>query len=282
MQVEEILIDTYKGHSLSAMLFKGSLEINKTLVISSATGVLQGFYKKLAAHFAALGYIVLTFDYYGIGKSGADLKTLKNNKYNLQDWGSIDQAAVVTYAKTTFPKNQLILLTHSVGGQILGFNSNYNSIDKIVMVASQSGYYKYFKGWHIPKMWLFWNFLIPAATPLFGYFPAAKFGLFENLPKHMVYQWASWGRKKDYMMHYYNEAEYYFDKIKAPVFSLSFHADDLAPKKTVDWLTAQYSNARITRYHHPDGGIQPLHFGFFKERFKDPFWTKTHEWILNN
>lgn len=282
MQVREITINTSKGHSLTATLFKGPIENKKTLIISSATGVLQGFYKKLAAHFASLGYVVITFDYFGIGKSGSDLTTLKNNSYNLKDWGSNDQAAIVGHSKDKYPDNELILLTHSVGGQILGFNGNYKSIDKIVMVASQSGYSKYFKGLHYPKMWLFWNLMIPVLTPLYGYFPSAKFGLFENLPKQMVYQWASWGRKRDYMMHYYNKEDYYFDKIESPIFSLSFPGDNLAPRKTVDWLTDQFINAQITRYHHTDEGLQPLHFGYFKEQFKDTLWTKTHEWIYKN
>lgn len=132
---------------------------------------------------------------------------------------------------------------------------------------------------HYAKMWLFWNFMIPTLTPIYGYFPSAKFGLFANLPKNMAYQWASWGRKKEYMMHYFKEEEYFFDKIQAPIFSLSFPGDHYAPKKTVDWLTNQFSNAQITRYHHPEEGLQPLHFGFFKEQFRDSLWTKTHEWI---
>ena len=282
MQIRDISIVTPQKHSLAATVFSSSKEAFKTMVISSATGVPQGFYKKFAAYFADLGYVVLTFDYYGIGNSGSETDVLKTNAYNLRNWGKNDQAAALAFAKTNYPENEIILLTHSIGGQIVGFNPNYKYIDKIVMVASQSGYYRYFAGLHSPKMWLFWNLLIPVLTPLYGYFPSARIGLFANLPKNMAYEWARWGRKKNYMMHYYNPEEYFFDKIKAPIFSLSFAGDTYAPKKTVDWLTAQFKNGKISRYHYQEKGLQPLHFGYFKEKFKDLLWSKTHSWIVNN
>jgi predicted alpha/beta hydrolase len=147
------------------------------------------------------------------------------------------------------------------------------------MIGSQSGYWGHFKGWHYPKMWLFWKVMIPVLTPLFGYFPSKKLGLFENLPKNMVYQWALWGRKKDYMMHYYVEREYYFNMISVPLFSLSFPKDHFAPKEAVDWLSDQFTKAHITRFHYPEKGPQPHHFGYFREKFKDPLWTMTDEWI---
>lgn len=282
VETQELSITTKKGHQLSATRFTGQKKILKTLVISSATGVLQGFYKKFAQYFALLGYTVYTFDYSGIGKSGSDLKALKKNTSDLKSWGSIDQAAVVEYAKEQEPNNNLILITHSIGGQILGFNNAHTLIDKVVLVASQTGYWKHFKGLHYPKMWLLWYVIIPVLTPLFGYFPAKKLGLFENLPKNMVYEWSKWGKKKDYMMHFYNGPDYFFDKIDIPILSLSFPKDHFAPGRTVDWLTAQYRNAQVERVHYiPDSSklSQLKHFGFFRETFKEELWKMAYDWI---
>lgn len=282
MESQEISITTEKGHSLSATRFSGSENIRKTMIISSATGVLQGFYSKFALHFASLGFTVFTFDYSGIGKSGGEIDELKNNATNLKSWGSTDQAAVVAYAKNQKPDYELTVLTHSVGGQLLGFNPNYELIDKIVLVASQTGYWKYFKGGHCLKMWLLWYIIIPVLTAIFGYFPAKVFGLFENLPQNMVYEWAKWGRKKDYLMHFHNEQEYYFHKIQVPLLSLSFPEDHFAPKATVDWLTDQYENAKVQREHYipsTDKLHKLKHFGFFREEFKNTLWKKTGEWI---
>lgn len=282
MELQEISITTEKGHSLSATKFSGTKSNQQTIVISSATGVLQGYYGKFASYFASLGFTVYTFDYHGIGKSGAEIKLLKKNSSDLKSWGSIDQAAILAHAKKHRPDDRLILITHSVGGQILGFNPNCELLDKVVLVASQTGYWRYFKGWHYPKMWLLWYVIIPFLTPIFGYFPSKRLGLFENLPKQMVYEWSKWGKQREYMMHFHNDREYFFDRLEVPLLSWSFPGDHFAPKETVDWLTRQYRNAKVERIHYlpsKNHRNKLKHFGFFRVAFKETLWKKTEEWI---
>lgn len=277
-----VRVPTRKEYSLGARRFTPAKESGKILVISSATGVLQSFYGRFAAYMAELGFTVFTFDYRGIGESGSDPSQLRETGLDLRSWGSNDQAAMIRYAKSEMPNNELIVLTHSIGGQLFGFNPEFENVDKLVMVASQSGYWKYFKGIHLPKMWLFWNVLIPLATPLYGYFPAKKLGLFENLPREMVYQWARWGKKPAYMMHYHEDETYFFRDFTGPLLSLSFPEDIFAPKAAVDWLTNQYASASVTRVHYKPKGLgQPRHFGFFRQRFQEELWNFTHRWICN-
>jgi len=279
-----IEIPTAENHQLASIKFFSKKNIHQTLVISSATGVLQQYYMKFAKFFAEKGFIVYTFDYHGIGKSGYPISVLKKNTINLTGWGSTDQAAIIAFAKNENPQNSLTLITHSVGGQILGFNTNHQLIDKVILVASQTGYWKDFKGIHKLKMWSFWYVLIPLLTPIFGYFPAKKLGLFENLPKNMVYEWASWGKKKKYMMQFYNQKDYFFDALKIPVLALSFSKDDFAPKNTVDQLVNHYSNALVEQIHHSPKKSEKhvRHFGFFKSAFREPLWESSLQWILNN
>jgi predicted alpha/beta hydrolase len=149
------------------------------------------------------------------------------------------------------------------------------------MIASQSSYWKYFQGWHRAKMWAFWNMIIPWTTPLFGYFPAKRLGLFENLPKEMVSQWRRWGMHPDYLMGF-KDSTYLFDDLKMPILSLSFPADSLAPPQSVDWLSQQYPNAQMRRMHYADEGDKPGHFGYFRPPFKNTLWKYTHQWILTD
>ncbi|MFK7812357.1 MAG: alpha/beta hydrolase [Maribacter sp.] len=282
VQEKEFNIQTPNGHTIAVSKFFSKNSNNYVIVISSATGVLQKYYAHFASYCASKGLVVYTFDYSGIGKSISSAMELKKYSGNLKTWGQQDQAAVICLARKEHPDATLTLITHSVGGQLLGFNPNHNLIDKVVMVASQGGYWKDFKGLHGLKMWLFWYLIIPSFTPISGYFPAKKLGLFENLPKNVVYEWASWGKKKEYMMHFKNE-EYHFDKIKLPILSWSFPNDTFAPAKTVDWLAKQYENAQITRMHYPEEKEkQPKHFGFFKPAFKELLWEQNLSWILSN
>lgn len=282
VEAKEIAIQTGKGHMLGAIKFFSEQQPTNVIVISSATGVLQKYYSKYAQFFASQGFTVYTFDYHGIGTSESQPTMLKTNDSSLRSWGSEDQAEVVKFAKNENPNAKLTLITHSLGGQLFGFNPNYKMIDQAILVASQSGYWKYFKGFHRAKMWLFWFVLIPWLTPLFGYFPAKKLGLFENLPKRVVYEWASWGKQKEYLMHFRNDTDYFFDKIKIPILALSFSQDTFAPKITVDWLAKQFINADVKRVHHSPkkGEAHVRHFGYFKSTFKDPFWNQSINWIL--
>ncbi|WAC01762.1 alpha/beta hydrolase [Lacinutrix neustonica] len=100
MSVEHLEIKTTPTRCLSVSKFNPQQSNAKTIVISSATGVLKKYYAKFAHHFSTLGFTVYTFDYYGIGKS----KTLpiKKNNSNLNDWAN-DQAEVLALAKTDSP-----------------------------------------------------------------------------------------------------------------------------------------------------------------------------------
>ncbi len=284
IQSTALHINSQNGYKIAITKYASDKGTNQIIVISSATGVLQKYYSKFASYATSKGFVVFTFDYSGIGSSNNAIQELKNNKCTLKSWGSIDQATVLAYAKKEHPEASLTLITHSIGGQLIGFNPNHHMIDKIIMVASQTGYWRYFKGLHSFKMLLFWYFLIPIFTPLFSFFPAKKLGLFENLPKNMVYEWASWGKQKKYMMHFYNSKDYFFDAIQKPMLALSFSKDTFAPKPAVDWMVSQYKNAVVKRvHHHPRKGEKHVkHFGFFKTTFKDPFWNQTINWILTN
>lgn len=279
-----LTVPTANGHEVQVIAYTSSTSIGHTIVISSATGVLQKYYSKFAQYAASKGFTVYTFDYGGIGLSLPEPKALKTYEGNLRSWGSRDQAAVIAFAKKENEEHTLTLIGHSIGGQLLGFNGNHSFIDKVVLVASQSGYWKLFNGIHCIKMWLFWYVLIPLLTPLYGYFPAKKLGLFENLPKQMVYEWAAWGRKKDYMLHDTDRTDHYFEALKIPILALSFYADSFAPQKMVDWMAAAYKNAQVSRIHYNQTHEerQAKHFGFFKSAYKEVFWDTTLEWIRNN
>ncbi|REE08542.1 putative alpha/beta hydrolase [Winogradskyella pacifica] len=278
-------ITTPLEHRLSLSVFKPNTSNNKTIVISSATGVLQYFYYKFATYFSELGYTVYTFDYSGIGKSNLSILDLKQNTINLESWGENDQASVISYAKSQNPTHKIIVITHSIGGQILAFNKNIAQVDAIITVASQSGYWKHWNGFERFRMFTFWYVLIPTLTPFFGYFPAKKIKLFENLPKHMAYQWRHWGTHKDYMLREFNFEDLQFKNFNKPLLALSFTKDKFASKASVDWLAKQFTKAKIDRQHiiPEDLGIANVgHFGFFRSAFKASLWKITHQWIAKH
>lgn len=279
MKQKVIEIESKNKYSIFATQFLPKNSNSKSIVISSATGVLQSYYSQFATHFCNLGFAVYTFDYSGIGLSHS--KNIKTNTSNLYDWAA-NQASILLFANTQNPTHKIILITHSIGGQLIAFNKNIKLVDTIITVASQSGYWNMFPGLQKIKMLLFWNLLIPIATPLFGYFPARKLKLFENIPKQVTYQWRNWGNKKDYFLSNAKKEDLVLESITCPMLVLSFPNDDFAPKPTVDWLEKLFINAEVDRQHIEPKALNIAdvgHFGFFRKRYEHSLWLMAEQWI---
>lgn len=269
--MREIEIHSKSG-TLAASLFEAERQ-EAVLIIASATGVKQSYYQKFARHVADCGVTVITFDYVGIGRSlKASIKSLKNNA---ADWGRHDLESVIEYVATHFPTAKKVLLGHSIGGQLVGLAPSSVKLDKIILVAAQSGYWKYWQGMGRIKMWFNWHVLFPTIIGLFGYMNSKKISGMENLPKQVANQWRSWGKDPEYLMSDSSIEPRYFDKITTYLTAFSIDDDDFAPKEAVDWMTRQYQNAHKKSVHlkPEDYQLQKIgHFGVFKERMKDSLW----------
>jgi predicted alpha/beta hydrolase len=260
-----------KSGTLSCRVFEGK-KAKSILIIASATGVKQSFYQKFAEYTASNGFTVVTFDYYGIGDSLIlPIKQLTNN---VEGW-AVDLEAVIAYCLEMRPNSKVSVMGHSMGGQLIGLCPSASRLQKIVLVAAQSGYWKYWKGFGKSKMWFNWYVLFPVLNNLFGYFPGKRISGMENLPKGVARQWSKWGRRKSYILSEIAAENLYYQKIKSDIVSFSIDDDDYAPKEAVEWMTNQYRNSNIKSTHLKpiDFGVEKIgHFGVFKDKFKTTIW----------
>lgn len=268
-----------KSNTLWATLFEADSS-DSVLIIASATGVKQEYYKKFARFIANNGVTVITFDYSGIGRSLE--KPIKELKTNAADWGQNDLEHVLQFVVGNYPKSKKILLGHSIGGQLIGLAKSSKKLDKIVLVAAQSGYWKYWKGIGRLKMGFNWYILFPVMLRLFGYLNSKKISGMENLPKNVANQWRNWGKRKEYILSDKSIGKTYYDQIKVNLTAFSIDDDEFAPKEAVQWMTGQYKNAIKKSIH-----LKPIdlntkrigHFGIFKEKFRNTIWLQILEEI---
>lgn len=257
-------------------------EADKILVIVPATGVLQSFYRKLAEFFQENGISVITFDYAGIGRSLNG--NIKNEKSLLKNWGNRDLEAVLQYTLTNYPDQQIILLGHSLGGQLIGLAPSSVKVEKIILVASQSGYWKYWKGSDRIRMWLNWHILVPVLSGIYGYLPSGSISRMENLPGNVVKDWAEWCRNRNYLFGSIKNDELYFSKVCCKLSSIRISDDYYAPAKSVDWLTAKYTHAVIKELQlSPENfGVSKIgHFSLFTEKFSNSIWNILFKEVIN-
>ena len=257
---------------VSATLYE-SKNSHAVLVIGSATGVKQKFYQKFASYVAENGITAITFDYAGIGRSLK--KPIKQLTNNAAHWGNDNLNGVIEYATSNYPKQKKLLLGHSIGGQLIGLTKSAVEMDKIILVAAQSGYWKYWQGAGKLKMWFNWYVLFPTMLHLFGYLPSKKISGMEDLPKNVAKQWSSWGKRPDYILGDPSIKEKFFDKIQSQITAFSIDDDEFAPKTAADWMAGRYLNADTKSIHLIPGDFEVSkigHFGIFKDKFEATIW----------
>lgn len=244
----------------------------KAILVNSATGVKQGYYAEFARYFASLGYTVITYDYRGIGSSKPE--SLKGYKCSLKDWAE-DYLNVLGHIQKEYKPEGLFIIGHSLGGQLIGLSPVSNKAKAIILVASQSGYWKLWKGPARLRMWFNWHVALPALANLFGYFPGKKLGLMEDLPKQVALEWSRWGRSPGYLFEHIPEAGNNFLSIGQKIISYSFKDDPFAPDKAVEALLGKFQARVVERKKFPskvEGFGKIGHFSFFRNSFKNLFW----------
>ncbi len=283
IEIRDLVIPARDGFNLAATSFEPgeAADTRPAIIIAAAMGVKRGFYHKYAAYLAAQGSPVVTFDYRGIG--GSRPATLNKFRARLRDWGESDIAGIIDWVTERGNVDKVALVGHSVGGQITGLAHNNDKISAMLLVASQSGYWRH---WPLHTRYLiciFWYLALPAATFSFSYFPGWLFGMGENIPSGVALEWASWGRKPNYVLDQPAlTAKKNFAKFSAAILSYSVPRDFVAPVRAVDALPRFYPNARASRRHlNPrDYAVRRIgHFDFFKSQFERTLWAESAAWL---
>lgn len=270
--MKQIDIQTSRDYSITAQVYE--TDQDTVLIIASATGVKQGFYKKFASFISSHGTTVITFDYSGIGLSKK--QPLQRIKTKASDWGQMDLDAVIRFAKNKYPTAKITLLGHSIGGQLIGLTKSSLEVQKIVLVSAQSGYWKFWKGGDKLKLWFNWHVLFPILIQAFGYLPSKRMSGMEDLPQGVARQWSRWSRSPNYLFDDIPAFEVYFHQIFVNLTAISIDRDFYAPKEAVDWLTSKYENAAVKKIHlmaENYGASKIGHFGIFRDKFENSLWT---------
>src|SRR4029077_20801263 len=108
----------------------------------------------------------------------------------IQDWAEFDSAAAITWLRERFPKDEILGVSHSIGCLVMGGGPKAGEQARLVMVGAHTGYYGDYRPLFRVPMAVAWHGVMPALTRCFGYFPADRLGLGEDLPAGMALQWA--------------------------------------------------------------------------------------------
>lgn len=160
----------------------------RVAVLHGGAGIPAARYRRFAHFLAEWGVPVLTYDYRGIGASRPAV--MRGFEARIEDWAELDSAAAIAWLRDRFPHDEIVGISHSIGCLPMGGAPNAAEMARIVMVGAHTGYYGDYRALYRLPMAVAWHGVMPAVTRFFGYFPADRLGLGEDLPAGMALQWA--------------------------------------------------------------------------------------------
>jgi len=263
------------GALVAACFHEPTARARGVVVIGGAMGVRQDYYAPFARWLAGEGYLVATFDYRGIG--GSRRGPLRGLRADLFDWVD-DFDTVIATALARGGDLPLVLVGHSLGGQLPGLLAHRDRIAGLLSVAAGSGYWRD----NAPRLkrvvpW-FWHVLVPLATALCGYFPGRRLRKVGDLPAGVVMQWRRWCMHPRYHVGAEGPAaREKFEAVRFPLVALSITDDEMMTERGTHVLVDCYAQAprRVERIAPRDVHAQRIgHFGFFREQFRTSLWAR--------
>lgn len=276
---ENITITAADGRKLSARWWSGENASQRSVVFLSGIATPQGYLRWLATYLCEKGWGVLTFDYRGIGTSRD--KQFDSN-VTIDEWINLDIPAAVSEVKRRTRTQFLIVIAHSLGGQLLGQSPILKDIDSAFLISSQRGIPKLFKG--IARLKIHYAYTVfPILIRIFEDLPISKWTFPQYCPSKVLLQWIRWGSTGVFTDKEGINVESRFVDYKKPLITVTI-ADDqnYASADSVEALASLYSRAdvRKKRIMPQDYGLNTIgHFGLFHRRTPKSLWSQMEKWL---
>ena len=268
LQIEKqtVKFSATDGYVLVGTRYSSSEPIKANIIVASATGVPQQFYRRFAEYAVALGYQVLTFDYRGVGLSAP--KQLKGFDMSYLDWGQLDlSAAIDSICKDGKP---IFVVGHSYGGQALGLTHNHGQVTAMYCFGTGAGWHGYMPFREKMKVHVMWNLIFPPMVALKGYLPWSLLKMGTDLPVDVYTQWRKWCKNPTY---FFADPEQQhlleqYAQVKTPIYAVSALDDDWALPNSRHAFMQHYRNANMhyRNIEASDYGLKEIgHMGYFRQ-----------------
>jgi len=240
-------------------------------LVLPAMGVRARYYTAFADALWARGFSVVVTDLRGQGDSttAADRRRRGGGSAGgYRDRMEIDLPAVAAVARERFPGAPLVVVGHSLGGQlsVLRAARGDDGLAGIALVGTGTAHWRDFgrrSAWVLVGAWI-----IVAVTRALGYCPGNLFGFGGRQPRALMLDWTRHSRTGRYRLAGYDQdLADLLGNVTLPVLAISLDADHLAPRRAVDRFARQLTGAAVTRIHldRSSGTARLGHFDWAKE-----------------
>jgi predicted alpha/beta hydrolase len=236
------------------------------VLIVPAMGVRARAYGLAAATMADMGLVAVTMELRGHGDSA--VRPSRRVDFGYQDLIAQDIRSACRWCRQQFAGRDLILLGHSLGGQLgaLYAAAHPGDLDALVLVTACS---VHFRGWPLPL-----NLGVLAGTQFarlvadaVGAFPGKTLRFAGVEARGVIRDWAANGRTGAYRLaHADTDYEAALGEVRLPILALSFEGDALAPRRACRNLLNKMGHAEITEVNLDRAalGAHGGHFGWLR------------------
>lgn len=273
-------IRTNDGTRIWISSYEPEIPNEKVIIIAPGVGLTHEYYDAFACFLQQQGFRVISFDYRGSGRSAPE--KLKGYQAHIHQWAMQDINAVILYAKQNHPKQELIYIGHSIGGEIIGLAPASQYLNRIVLVSSALTCAKLWP-WQYKIKIGGMKMLARLSSSIVGYFPGKQFNLFGNLPRGIIHEWANWCDNSNGLFDNFPDNNY--RKLNAPMLAYTFADDWQCPPRAVKELLNRFENSAVTWYHMKpkELGIKKIgHNDFFYSTMRTALWESLLQWINKN
>lgn len=164
---------------------------DRVIVISGATGVPEGFYRRFARWLAEeAGFACLTYTYRDM--EDVSPRAMRASRVTMQDWAIADGQAARDAARAAYPDLALWIIGHSLGGMMISKQPRLEGIERVITVASGLVSHRDHPVPYRWQVWWFWFVIGALSVRVLGYLPGKSIGLGSTLPGPVFWQWRRW------------------------------------------------------------------------------------------
>lgn len=281
-EIEKLPIQSQDGVTSELNLFRNPKTQNApVIIIFSAMGIEARYYKTFAQSFVKEGFHCLTSDLRGHGNFS--IRPSRKVDFGYKEMVEYDFPATVQKVKEIFPKSNIFLMGHSLGGQMTSLyasTAQEPQLKGLILPACCSIYYKNFK----PTFGtLLFTQISKVIADLLGSYPGKQIGFGGLEGKTVIRDWAKQARMGKYIPKN-SEIDYErkLSELTLPILAINFEGDKYAPQAATQHLLAKMPQTPKMEWliTAENMGLKKLdHFLWAKQ----PDWLvpKIGEWVRN-